>query len=122
MQKQLGTMIILAAFAVVLSAASAREARADAITSDNVGAMVNAAATAADHQALAEYFRTEATAADKMARKHQSMLLSQTGKGHNIWDAHCRRLIKRYEELASDYRTMASEQDGMAKAVGGQQH
>ncbi len=122
MRNQFGKALAIAACAAILSAATEPAARAATITDDNVGAMVNAATTAADHQALAEYFRAAAKDADKLAQKHQSMLLSQPGKGSSVWDAHCRRLIKRYDELAADYRTMASEQDGMAKAVAAQPH
>ena len=93
---------------------------AEAITDDNVAAMVTAAKTAADHQALAEYFRAEAKEAETLAQKHRGMKLSHSQKGGSVWDAHCTRLIKRYEDLAGDYRTLASEQDGMAKAAAAQ--
>lgn len=113
-------VLVLAGCVAALFSLTPGQVAAEAITDDNVAAMVTAAKTAADHQALADYFRAEAKEAESLAQKHRGMKLSHSQKGGSVWDAHCTRLIKRYEDLASDYRTLASEQDGMAKAVAAQ--
>lgn len=93
---------------------------AQTITADNVGEMVQQASTAAEHTALADYFRAQAKVAKDNAQKHRSMLVSGPAKSsREVWDAHCRRLIKSFEAEAAAYADLAKEQDVLAKHVAG---
>jgi hypothetical protein len=91
---------------------------AQTITQDNVGEMVQKATTAADHTALADYFRAQAETAKDSARKHRAMLVSGPSKSsRQVWDGHCKRLIKSFENEAAAYIDLAKEQDVLAKHV-----
>lgn len=106
----------IAATATTLLVWPALPAGAETITADNVGEMTQKASTAADHAALAEYFRTQAEAAEKGAQKHRTMLNAGPDKpGAKLWNAHCKRLIKSYEEQAAAFSDLAQEQETLAK-------
>lgn len=106
----------LAALALGLAVGGPAPAVAQQITADNVGQMVHQATTAADHRALADYFRAQATAAQDQAQKHRAMLMSGPAKSSSaVWDAHCKTLIKSFEQEAAAYTDLAKEQDALAK-------
>jgi hypothetical protein len=109
---------IAAALAVGLAVSFAAPVVAQTITPDNVGEMVKKASTAADHTALAEYFRSQAEQAKSMAQKHRAMLVSGPAKSsQQVWDAHCKRLIQSFDNEAAAYTDLAKEQDVLAKHV-----
>ena len=108
----------IAALALGVLVGVAAPAVAQTVTADNVGEMVQKATTAADHTALADYFRGQAKVASENAQKHRSMLVSGPAKSsREVWDAHCRRLIKSFEAEATAYTDLAKEQDVLAKHV-----
>ena len=108
--------IALATLAVALAVGLTTPATAQPITADNVGEMVQKATTAAEHTALADYFRARAKEASEGARKHRSMLVSGPKKpARQDWDAHCKRLIQSFEAQAAAYTDLAKEQDVLAK-------
>ena len=89
------------------------------ITEANVGEMVQSATTAADHTALADYFRAQAKEAADRARKHRAMLVSSSPKtSRHVWNAHCKRLIHSFQDEAAAYTDLAKEQDVLAKHAG----
>ena len=107
---------IASALALGLAVGIAAPAVAQTITSDNVGDMVQKASTAADHTALADYFRAQAKQAQSMAQKHRAMLVSGPSKSsRQVWDAHCKRLIQSFEQEAAAFTDLAKEQDALAK-------
>src|SRR5512139_2949723 len=108
---------IAAALALGLAIAVAAPVVAQ-ITEENVGEMVQKATTPADHTALADYFRAQAKEASANAQKHRTMLVSGPSKSsRQVWDAHCKRLIKSFEAEAAAYTDLAKEQDVLAKHV-----
>jgi hypothetical protein len=110
--------VIVAALALGFAVGTAAPAVAQ-ITPDNVGEMVQKATTAADHTALADYFRAQAKEASASAQKHRSMLVSGPAKSSRaVWDGHCKRLIQSYENEAAAFTDLAKEQDVLAKHVG----
>ena len=85
----------IAALALGVLVGVAAPAVAQTVTADNVGEMVQKATTAADHTALAEYFRGQAKVASENAQKHRSMLVSGPSKSsRQVWDSHCKRSHK----------------------------
>ncbi len=90
---------------------------ADTITDDNVEAAMAAAKTSADHEALAAYFTAKSKAAQANVAKHQRMSHLFGGKGNPAWEAHCRSLMKTFEEQAKDYAALAKEQTAVAAAL-----
>lgn len=108
--------IVTAALAIALAVGFAAPTVAQTITEDNVGEMAQKATTAADHTALADYFRAQAKVASEGAQKHRSMLVSGPAKSsRQVWDAHCKRLIQSFEAQAAAYTDLAKEQDVLAK-------
>lgn len=112
-------LVAAIALIAVLTLVGATSAPAQTITVDNVAEMAANAKTAADHTALATYFREQAKVAEDGARKHRAMLT--TGPSNktvrSVWDTHCRRLVKGFEEQAAAYEDLAKEQDVLAKHV-----
>lgn len=94
-------------------------AGAQAIDEGNVAAKVAAAKTAADHQAIADYYTGQAAAAAAKVKTHEEMLVSfQKGGGKPAasWVTHCRGLIDSFKRQQKDYAAMAEEQAALAKS------
>lgn len=95
-------------------------AGAQAIDESNVAAKVAAATTAADHQALADYYSSQAAAAGAKVKTHEEMLASfQKGGGKPAasWATHCRSLIDTFKRQQKDYTAMAEDQAALAKSA-----
>jgi hypothetical protein len=111
-------ILALVCAAAIASAYAAAPAAAETVTSDNVAELTQQATTAADHEALAAYFRGEAKAAAAKAQKHRAMIAVGPPKSsRSVWDAHCKRLIQSFESEAAAYSDLAKEQDVLAKHV-----
>jgi hypothetical protein len=95
---------------------------ADAITDDNVAERVASAQTAADHEALAAYFDSQAAAAAAKIKLHEKMLTSAnqkiSGKSAASWEMHCKSMIRSYKEAQKEAEALAEAQRGMAKEAG----
>lgn len=109
-----GATLGLAAL-VVFFTAGVVPAADQPVTDDTLMERLESAKTAADHEALAAYFRDKASAARRDAQRHQAMLVARTSKGPSPWHAHCTRLIKAYKKQAADYDGLAAVQEKMAK-------
>lgn len=117
------------AVALVVTAVVAASAQADTVTDDNVAAMMQAAKTPADYQALATYFAEKSKEATANATRHQIMIDSLghgTGRAQQTWAPHCMKLIKSFKEQAVEYDTMANAYAklaaGSAPAMPGMEH
>lgn len=112
-------MTVVAALCIALILAQVSPApAADAVTDDNVAERVASAQTAADHEALAAYFRGEAAKAGEKAKVHEDMLNSLRKVGGRTWPSwktHCENLIKRFKEAQKDAQELAAEHERMAK-------
>lgn len=100
--------LIVAALAI----AAAPTARAGAVTDDNVEQALASAKTAADHQALADYFKAKAAAANANVALHERMTKVRHQK--EGWREHCNKLVAAYKEQAKDYEAMAAEEAKLA--------
>ncbi|MCM2312428.1 MAG: hypothetical protein NDI84_13595 [Steroidobacteraceae bacterium] len=87
---------------------------------DVTEAQIAAAKTPADHEAIAQSYDAEATAADAKAKAHEGM--SRTYKtgggapkaGSTTMTRHCDRLMKAYTTAAVEYRALAAEHRKLA--------
>ena len=83
---------------------------------------ISSAKTAADHEAIAAEYESEAAAAKAKAAEHRKMAESYKelggaaiGKLH--LDEHCERLVKSYEKEAMEDEALAKAHREMAKAA-----
>jgi hypothetical protein len=109
--------LVLALFTVLLAASVSAAARADEITDANVDAMMSAAKTPAEHEALAAFCTKKAEAALASAQAHDRMGASYTGKPHQNIVAHCKSLAAAYRKQAQDYTALAKEEAQLAKGT-----
>lgn len=94
---------------------------AELITSPSpaIQQQIEAARTPVDHEALATYYRKEATAARNKAEEHRKMGKGYAawpggGRGGGSWSAHCNAIAASYDEIASKYEAMAADHRQMA--------
>lgn len=89
------------------------------VTIDNVSTSIANAKTAADHEAIAQYFEGQAARARKDAEAHREMLKAYerfgTGKEQMNHASHCKDAIRSFENLAKDYDALAKEHMQMGK-------
>ena len=91
------------------------------ITEANVSQHIADARTAADHKALAAYFRAEAAAQGERVKMHEAMLASYKkggGKPYLNMVDHCKALLAESRGLQKDYAKMADLHEEMAKGAG----
>jgi hypothetical protein len=83
-----------------------------------VGALIESASTPAQHQALANYFKTKAVAAKKEAADHRAMAKSYSGQKATVSAAqaeHCNKLATLSDSQAAEYEQLAATHEGAAK-------
>lgn len=80
------------------------------------------AETAADHEALATYFRGKAQAAGKDAELHEKMLTAAQGaaggRNYSAMLPHCQGLIRASREAQKSYQDLAELHADLAKKAG----
>ena len=97
--------------------------RAMAAEDVDIDKMIATAKTAADHQAIADYYKQQAKEAQAQADKHKKMaqeygmasIGKQATKTH--FHQHCEALVRDYESAAKEYNDLAKAHEEMAKAV-----
>jgi hypothetical protein len=97
--------------------------RATAAQDVDIDTMIATAKTAADHQAIADYYKQEAKEAQEQADKHKKMAQEygmgsigrQATKTH--FHEHCEALVRDYESAAKEYNDLAKMHEEMAKAA-----
>ena len=90
---------------------------------DVTPAQVNAARTAADHEAIAASYDAEASAAEEKAKGHDMMAKAYRGGGSPkssplAMVSHCESLASDYRSAAKEYRLLAEEHRKLAAAAG----
>lgn len=112
------SLIALLWGALVIAPLSQALAAGD-VTDSNVAERLTSAQSAADHEALAAYFRGQAAAAGEKAKLHESMLngTNTMGKGWASWATHCKSLIKMYKDTQKEADALAAEHTSLAKAA-----
>ena len=89
----------------------------------DIDKMIASAKTAADHQAIADYYKQQAKEAQEQADKHKKMAQEygmasigrQATKTH--FHQHCEALVRDYESAAKEYNDLAKMHEEMAKAA-----
>jgi len=97
--------------------------RAVAAEDMDIDKMIATAKTAADHQAIADYYKQEAKEAQEQADKHKKMaqqysmssIGTQATKTH--FHEHCEALVRNYDAAAKEYNDLAKMHEEMAKAA-----
>jgi hypothetical protein len=118
-------IVTVASLGLVLFFSGARVVRAaegTAITEENVVQRLAAAKTADDQEALAAFYRSQATAAAAEVKRHEAMLKSyETVGGRSTVEMrkHCTRLIQSYKQQQKDNEDLAQEHQALAKALEG---
>ena len=101
-------------FATLALIGAATVATAETVTP----AQIEAATTAAQHEAIAQSYEQEAAASEKQADSHAKMAQTyrlgiQKMPGGSMAN-HCKRLEKDYRDAAAEYRMLAKEHHQMA--------
>jgi len=97
--------------------------RALAAQDVDIDKMIATAKTAADHQAIADYYKQQAKEAQEQADRHKKMaqdygmasIGKQATKTH--FHQHCEALVRSYESAAKEYNDLAKMHQEMAKAA-----
>jgi hypothetical protein len=113
---------VLALFTALLGFGSLAPHVSAQITDANVGQMMASAKTAAEHQALASYFKAQAAAAEQKVKEHEAWLadLKRAGGGGKAYAnslPHCETLIASYRKTQQSYLSMAAEEEKLAKSA-----
>lgn len=101
----------------LLATGIAVPARAD-VTEENLADKVAEATTAADHEALAVYFRGVAAENGKKVSDHEAMMkraIAAGGKPSAKWQTHCKGFIAAYGAAQKEAEGMAAEHERLAK-------
>lgn len=95
-------------------------AAADAVTDQNVAERAASAKTAADHEALAAYYKAAAAAAAAKVKSHEEMLeaTQKAGRTAPSWKTHCRNWIAAYTKAENEAQSLAAEHERLAKEAG----
>jgi hypothetical protein len=109
------------AFAMGLAVPAGAATVADA----DIVAKIQTAKTPGDHEAIADYYDSQAADAKSKADLHRKMASSYTAGGTSIGKgsgsvplpAHCANLAKDFDEEAANYTALAQAHRAMAKAA-----
>lgn len=82
---------------------------------------IEAAKTAADHEAIAQAYEAEAAAASDKAAEHEAMARTYKSGGPSKGSRasivnHCERLVAQYKAIADENRQLAAAHREMAKS------
>jgi hypothetical protein len=111
----------LAMALILLAAVSFPTANAFGQAREDIDAMIGAAKTAADHEAIAAYYDREAKDATSKAGLHRKMaaVYGEHREGYakelKPLPAHCERIAKRFDSIAKDASELAAIHRKMAK-------
>ena len=123
------TAFLLVAVLSLTTLGAASPARGDEtkskLTSKQLQSLIATAKTPEDHQKLAAYYRDMAAEAKANAAEHERVLAAynQNPSTHPLAkaaggpEAHCRTLIRLYNDEAKEDLVMADQHDQMAKAA-----
>ena len=121
LKSTLTVIAVCVAFAFALTLAPALASAGD-ITAANVGERIASAKTPAEHQAIADYFSSEAAAEGERVKLHESMLEGYKkagGKPYQNMIAHSQAMLGESRKLRKDYAAMADLHAKMAKTAKG---
>ena len=115
--------LYVAAFAVI-AAFAAPTFQAAAADETNIDKMIATAKTASDHEAIANYYKQQATEARSKADTHKKMAeqYSMSGIGNQAtkthFHQHCEALVRSYQTQANEFDALAKAHQDMAAKAG----
>jgi len=121
MQATKGAFICTAVFLLLTTLEGPRAVAADAVTNATIAERISAAKTAADHEAIAAYYREEAAAMGADVKRHEAMLAKYrelSSETTRIMSGHCKTLISSYRQAQQAFDDLAAEHTKLAKAAG----
>ncbi len=95
---------------------------AGTLTEENVAQHIATATTAADHETLATFYRSQATAKADQVKEHEAMLKSYdnvAGTSKELMRSHCQILIQSFRQAQQAYQNLARQHEQLAKEAGG---
>ena len=118
-------VLALVGAAMVLLVGITSGGQAAAAENVDIVQKVQAAKTAADHEAIASYYDAQAAAAKKKAEEHRKMADTYKAGGTSIGKGsgpvalpqHCQALAKTFDGEAAEYTAMAQAHRDIAKNV-----
>lgn len=110
-------------FLMILVGLLAPIAKAEVITKENVAKRIAEAKTAADHEALASYFRAQAAEAAAMLKIHQNMKTWYGPVEKFPYDStwminHCQNLVRTYRLAQEEYESLAEAHGAVGQRPG----
>jgi len=124
--RSLSLVVALVATLVIGSTTGNAAAAVGPVTAKNLKQKITSATTAADHKAIAAYYRAEAAKAQSKVIEHQEMTEAYRKAGFGTVSKtpnapgtieHCNHLVKTYQSLAESLEMMAKEHEAMAANV-----
>lgn len=104
-------------FVVLLTASPGWRAWAQAagpVTDDNIVERIAQAKTPAEHEAIAAYYKAQATVAAAKVKEHEAMVKAYKSK---TMDRHCESLLQTYRAQEKDLMQLAKDHADMAAAA-----
>jgi hypothetical protein len=100
---------------------------AEPVTWKDLGQRLEGAQTAADHEAIADFYKAQAALAGEQVKNHECMMKSYGAAPYKSphrpadWMRnHCENLIKTYRDQQAEYESLADVHTEMAKKLAGQ--
>jgi hypothetical protein len=121
METTRGAFVCTAVFLLLTALEAPQVVAADAVTDDTVAERIASAKTAADHEAIAAYYRAQAAEKAKQVKHHEAMLKSYdnvAGVSKELMRNHCKTLINSYRQEQRAFDALAAEEEKLAKAAG----
>ena len=124
--RSLSLVVALVATLVIGSTTGNAAAAVGPVTAKNLKQKITSATTAADHKAIAAYYRAEVAKAQSKVIEHQEMTEAYRKAGFGTVSKtpnapgtieHCNHLVKTYQSLAESLEMMAKEHEAMAANV-----
>lgn len=109
------SLVLVMTLALFAGALHTPIAAAKSLSEEQLLGTIEKGGTAADHAALASYYRDQAKAAEKKAADHEAWAEKYGAvMGKADWPTHCRALVSYYRKLAEEYEAMAKLHEGHA--------
>ena len=124
--RSLSLVLVLVATLMTGSTTAHAAVAGGSVTAKTLKQKITSAKTAADHKAIAGYYRAEATKAQVKVTEHQEMTETYRKAGFGTVSKspnapgtieHCNHLVKTYQSLAESLEMMAKEHEAMAANV-----
>lgn len=121
MEATRGAFICTAVLLLLTAFTASQAVAADPVTDDTIVERIATAKTAAEHEAIAAYYRAQAAASSADVKRHEAMLAEYrrlSSETTRIMSGHCKTLISSYQKAKESFEGLAKEHEKLAKAAG----